>query len=357
MLFLSCTSGMAQNYEGSNKESCEFKLGKARVFFEVGQLEKIPPLLTGCTNDKSLSKPVRLSILKLLMETYLFTNEEKKAEEIYVKILNINPFFKIRKSIEHPEVIYLSKKFITEPTFGLGVKAGPTTTFVQSTKEFTFEPNVASISESFSNTIGYHLGVFVNYQIPKTKIELTTEVLYAKTDYNYDAFIVSTADNQDADLKFGESYKTLSIPLIAKLNFRENTRGRKALSYYAYLGASYDIIIAARIDDINLLTRTNGVLGGPGGSSGLDILNGNYPPTRKKSNFSALAGIGLKFRIKTSHLFLDLRYQYTLQNIVETDNRFKNTKLQVYWHVDNDLKWHNLYFSMGYCYTFYKVRR
>ena len=347
----------AQTFDKSNAETCEFKLSKARALFEAGQLDKIPVLLGDCASDKELSKSMRLSVLKLLTESYLFLNDMDKANTIYQGILAIDPFFQPRTNVDHPELVYLSDKYVTTPTFSFGFKTGGNTTLVQTTKNYVFEDTVKSINESFENNVTYHAGFFINYQIPKSRLELMLEVLYSNTDYNYTGMIDTKVDGETAQLSFEETYTTLSFPISIKLNSPRNKPVKKPLSFYTYVGASLDILRTGRIEGVKLTIQRDNTIGSPGGLSGVDLISGNQTDMRNKTNFSIHCGLGVKYHIKRSQLFFDLRYSHTLKNIVNSENRYSNQNLLRFWHVDNDLKWHTLYLSIGYRYSLYKVRR
>ena len=105
------------------QQDCERNLEKARILFEKGYLEDIPALLESCV-ENNRSWPNRSAALKLLTETYLFTGQEEKAEKCYVDILKMEPSFQPQENADHPELVYLAKKYSTKPFFGYGVKIG-----------------------------------------------------------------------------------------------------------------------------------------------------------------------------------------------------------------------------------------
>jgi hypothetical protein len=85
LLFASRLCVVAQQ-EGT----CAEKLKTAQLLFEKGQVELVPEYLSGCLKS-DFSREESLTAYKLLIQTYLFMENQQKADSVMLAFLGKNP--------------------------------------------------------------------------------------------------------------------------------------------------------------------------------------------------------------------------------------------------------------------------
>jgi hypothetical protein len=78
---------------------------------------------------------------------------------------------------------------------------------------------------------------------------------------------------------------------------------------------------------------------------------------RNSLTFSVLAGIGVEYKIGLGHLFVELRYQAGLNNMVKSVNRYiLQEEIARYGFLDNDYTLSAIMLSLGYNYPLYNPK-
>jgi hypothetical protein len=79
---------------------------------------------------------------------------------------------------------------------------------------------------------------------------------------------------------------------------------------------------------------------------------------RNSLYYSAIAGMGLHYKIPRGFLAIDFRYNFGINNIVISDKRFENTYvLSQYKYQDDDFSLHTFTLSIGYYFSFYTPKK
>lgn len=353
---------------GAYAQSCTQKLNTAEDDYAAGRLLKIPKSLEACLDDGSFSKEEEVRAKKLLTLVYIFTDNEKEAEEALVDLLKAEPEYVLDAQVDPAELFFLYNQFRVEPIFRVGLKLGTNFTRVNVIQDYS-TGNVLDNNLKFYNGNEPKNGLPVTYEveaIPSARllgwsVELTAERYIGKgleialggqfrsssynvTSYLNNVAIVTTLTNR-------QNY--LRVPVMVRYNlFYEK---KKALITYLLLGASPEFLVSSRYIDSSR---------GGGTSYTLPDTDTDFYDLKKSAltdefNYSIFGGLGLKIRAKTHFLTIEARYDNARLNYTNGANRYTaNPKVlfdQAF--VEDDISLDHVSITVGYTRSLYKPQK
>lgn len=196
--------------------NCERNLNEARADYSNGNLYAIPGKLTDCL-EEGFSKPDKITALRLLTLTYININQQEKARETLIKLLNIQTDYQAIEGIDPSELFSLYSKIDTDIKYFIGVTFGFNyntiqvheyhTTFAdplghspEYSPDFSF-PQIGAqfIYPLFKNWLA---GAELNYQNQRFSYEETN----TNTETMESTVIGYTANNQGINLNLNMRY-------------------------------------------------------------------------------------------------------------------------------------------------------
>ncbi|MFZ6008745.1 MAG: porin family protein [Bacteroidota bacterium] len=340
----------------AQENDCELTLGQATEEFNAGRFYSIPGILKPCI-DRGFSREQKQRAFLLLTQTYLLLDDPIGAETSYLQVLMANPEF-IADNERHPmDVVYLSKKFTAAPIFSwfgkLGVNVSPISVIrdidaVDNNKEkYTWKP-------------GLQFGAGGEYHYDE-KFSMAAEVNFALTSYKNETYNYFGRDTKEII----DRQTWLMIPIAVKY-----THPIGKYRPFGYVGYSTNVLLSD-VANINIVNHD------PSNSQeGEEILtdkespNLNFKHRRNTWNSSVMIGGGIKYKFGLDFIFIDVRYNLGLTNIVKEDGLYGNYKFDAasnafvesfeatsaYAHVDDYFRLNNLSISFGFVRPLYKPR-
>jgi len=342
-------------------------LREAQQKFDQGLLTNIPEQLGECLSPGNRKteftiKEEEIQAQKLLTKTYIYLDDQKNANQAILRLLKIDPEHEPEDD-DPAEFLYLYNKYQSKPNFSVTIKLGGSSSFVNEGETFSLF-NLDQSTREYTPTQTFPvLGVGFEYRFLKD-LSVGTELRLANKEYDFQSVPYSTSLNTSdgisanfQQLNFTENQTYIEVPLYLKYSFGKN----KVWVPYAYAGYEINYMIAAEIDQIN--RDIVGDFEAQGSDApAIDILD-NAEPLREEENYSALVGIGVKYRafFRVDYLFLDIRYSQGLTNVVKASNRFDNdlaASLQNrFGYVDGNFKLNTLAVTFGFSKSFYKTKK
>jgi len=352
----------------SNAQTCTEKLKQAEDEFEEGHLYEIQGLLDQCI-QQGFSRDEKIRAYRLLTISFLFLDQFSLADQNYLELLKINPEFKPNPLTDPSELLFLHKKFITNPSFSLVLmKAGTNLTFINTLVNFTLDGsiNLANKETDFYNNEisrevvsylpGFEIGSGIDYRLNK-KFDASVELLIS-----YNRIKRQERSLGISNLSFQEAQWFVKMPFSIKYTFE-----KPRLKPYIYSGFSLDFllnsiagklervvsIISVQTDSVNSTQDRNEVF------DPISDPNINLNDKRNWFNYSVLVGAGIKYKIGIDYLAFDVRYSYGLNNISNRDARYapNDPLLFKYWYVDDDFRQNYLSFSVSFIKPLYNPRK
>lgn len=359
--FCLCTCALWAFSQSSSQ--CARALSQVELAFEQGRLTDIINTynssgsgFTRCLEGDVFSIEEKIRAYKILTKAYLFQDDEEMAEEMFVKLLKVDKEHHL--AAEDPAELYLLKdKFKTEPILRVAIRAGvnkSTPAVIQSFN--TFQSGQKRYNEKGNDTglgIGYWVEVLAERHI-SNGIEVAGGFQYRITTYEFEGEMIEN------DLNYlGKNTSNMArFPVLVRYNLNydkvDEDGNRIGLIPYVFFGGTFDLTLNAKYVDTRRTGGTAYTL--PAGSS--DLKGADQVAA---TNVSILAGVGLKTRIgraKVDFFSLEVRYDNTLFNYINPDNRWVNNDLN--WgigHVEDDLTINAIAFSVGYTRSLYIPRK
>ncbi|WP_420578518.1 outer membrane beta-barrel protein [Ekhidna sp.] len=350
--------GLAQS-----STQCSRALSQAELAFEQGRLSDIINTynaensgFTRCLENGVFTIEERIRAYKLLTKAYLFQDDEAKAEEMFVELLKVDKEHQL--SPEDPAELYLLKdKFKTEPILRVAVRGGVNKSLPSVMQSFnTFQSGGKRYNQDGNNTgpgIGFWVEALAERHLSKG-IEVAAGLQYRIASYEIEGDLIETDLNYVAK----NTSNMLRVPLLVRysLNYskKDDNGNRIKMLPYVFIGGSFDMMLQAKYIDASRTGGTAYTL--PDESADLKS-NDQVANT----NVSILAGLGVRLRVGRSEvdfLSFELRYDNSLFNYINPDNRWANNDVNFgIGHVEDDLTLNVVSFSVGYTRSLYIPRK
>lgn len=105
------------------QSSCERNLNEARSDYSNGNLYAIPGKLTDCL-EEGFSKTEKIEALRLLTLTYININQQEKAKNTFIDLLNIKTDYQVKENVDPSELYSLYRRIDTEIKYYFGLTFG-----------------------------------------------------------------------------------------------------------------------------------------------------------------------------------------------------------------------------------------
>ncbi|WKK76849.2 outer membrane beta-barrel protein [Marivirga salinae] len=308
--------------------SCVQNLREARNFYDAGKLNDLPKLLLKCI-DNGFSDEEKVEALRLVTLSYLFNEDQEKAEASYLRLLKIEPEYEVNLDSDPTELIILSERYDTDPKFFYGFKLGSAFNLIEITE---YKPiyNLAD-SGSYEPPIGFSVGLFFQYPINEEfSANLETHYNFRNTVLNRNT--ESAEGNSTGIQSISEIQQWVEVPLLVnyKLPMAQN------FLLEATGGPSFHYLLSSRLS----------VRGGPGS----EINNIDMMVYRNQLNVSGILGLRANFkRLGRNFVTVEALYQYRFIDEVNmnVDRAELNWILKDAVYAENQYKGHALILRVG----------
>lgn len=349
--------------QSQSSSQCARALSQAELAFEQGRLADIinnfnneNSGFTRCLDQGAFTVDEKIRAYKLLTKAYLFQDDEQKAEEMFINLLKVDKEHQLAP--EDPAELYLLKdKFQTEPILRVAIKGGFNKSIPKVTQNFnTFQSGSKRYNESGNDTglgIGFWVEALAERHITKG-IEVGAGLQYRITTYEIEGEMIENDLNYVAK----NTSNMLRVPLLVRysLNYdkKDSDGKRVGILPYVFIGGSFDLTLSAKYVDARRTGGTAYTL--PAGSD--DLKSEDQVST---TNVSIMGGLGTRFRVgraKVDFFSIELRYDNSLLNYINPDNRWANEDLNYgIGHVEDDLTINTISISVGYTRSLYIPRK
>lgn len=318
------------------QNTCSDQLKVAQRRFDDGLLEDIPQLLANCMKS-GFTNEEKTNAYKLLIQTYLFSENQEKADEVMLQFLNEFPSYNIANN-DPKEFINLYSTYRTNPIFKIEFKIG-----VNFCMPSFIEPYGVGDIENVKPTYKTKLGgnVELNY----------INKLYKNIDYSIGASF--TLANYSYT-NYPNSYSTVTgdfnnifigIPIAVRYNYKI-----KGINVFAKAGVEPTYLLKSTV----ALTRTDNIIGRQEPFTGTE----NLIEFHNKVDIRPLFAIGVAFNIKGNLLNVSAGYKYGSISQMNKKMRYANPTLQTkYFFVEDILRLNQAHISVSFIRPIYKPKK
>ncbi len=326
------------NAFSQDQPTCAEKLQTAQTLFERGQVEQVSVLIRECL-ESGFNREESLEAYKLIIQTFLFNEKFEQADSAMFAFLRKYPEYEVSPT-DHSSFVGLFNNFSSKVVIQFSLHIGTNMPFVFISKEESLF-GVPGVKKYTSKAANFFVSLEAKYKLTD-KIELNAEAGYSQ-------FAFSNSEKVTfAQGKFKEVHRRIELPLTVTYDlFRWGN-----FIPYARLGAGPALNINSY------------------GIGEFDPNDKNNPFRRTSENIkdlpriivdvSALAGAGMKYKVREGFICAEIRSNIGLLNQYKS-KPFSGENLEkefFYMLAEDYFKLNTLNFSLGYTRIFYKpVRR
>jgi hypothetical protein len=320
---------VAISYFGNAQNNCVQNLRDARNAYDEGKLQDMPNLLSKCI-DNGFTNEEKVEALRFLTLSYLFSEEQEKAEIAYLRLLKINPEFQVNEETDPTELIILSENYDTDPKFFYGLKLGSSYNFIDITEYYPVFNQAGR--GSYEPPIGFGAGLFFQYPIND---DFTAN---AEVHYNYRGTVlnrlIERAEGGSGGLQIiTENQQWIEMPLL--INYKIPLVDKFLLE--ATAGPSLHYLLSSYLS----------VQGGREEINNLDMID-----FRNQLNVSGILGLRGNFKqLGRNYITVEALYQYRFIEEVDFDSPGRsqlNYDLLQVAYAENQYKGHAFILRLGF---------
>jgi hypothetical protein len=338
-------------------QDCEENLRQAQAALERGHFNTIPELLKTCIDRGTRDQRFRANLL--LTQVYLFIDDPIGAERSYIEVLKADPEF-IPGDTAYPiDVVYLSRRFTSNPIFTIYPKVGMNTSFVRVIHDLgTNDTNLSD--DTYGLKLGWQIGFGFDLNITE-HFSFCGELMYARRSFEkslgmffYDSSLkkppsVPSGDEPADPVSLVEKHQWVDLPFYVKYaDYRGDFRP------YGYAGFAIGWLAGAktedRLEDFDYDDKVSTVK-----VEGPDL---NVGRQREGLGYSVVLGGGVRRKIGRDYVSVDIRYMVGINNLVPPDKIYSEATETIFRYAEvSDLyALNNLSVSFGYIRPLYAPR-
>ncbi len=328
------------------KANCTQVLRLMQTTYEQGRLHELPNLADGCLNaaeGKGFTKEEKREAYRILTLAYIYLEEPEKADESMLKLLETAHFYEVNPSIDPAEFVVLYNKFRHDPLFRYGFKFGGNVT-LPSASQYQNVGSTAGGQGNYSLAGNIQMTLMFEKDFPKIHkmLVLAPEIGWVSRNYGYennnlgvsDGGVLGTGPISNHVFAVKQSWLDLNAIVQYKL---ESTVKRQL---YVGLGPGASMLLSSS----NQATTDIG--------TGAQKYSVTGPAVDDKESYnkfvySVTVLVGAKLKVGELYINADVRYQYGLNNVVNSTSRTNPEIGFDYWGRYNDYRMSNIMLNVG----------
>jgi len=318
------------------QNTCTDQLKLAQRKFDDGLLDDIPQLLANCMKD-GFTKEEKTNAYKLLIQTYLFSEKQEKADEVMMQFLKDFPSYTI--AVNDPkEFVNLHSTYRTKPIFKIELKLGATFCMPKIVEQYGTS-DIKTVKPTYKAKAGFN--VELNY----------INKLYKDFDYSIGASLtISNFDYKNNPTSYSAVSGTFTswyvgLPIACRYNYKF-----KGINFFGKIGIEPVYLVkssASLTRKDNIITRQEPFTGTE------DLLS-----SQNKLDIRPLIAIGTSFKLWEGWLNIAAGYKFSTMVQANKDKRYANQTLSTkYFFVQDDILCNQTYISVSFIKPIYKPKK
>jgi hypothetical protein len=332
-LFIAILGLMSLPGLSQEETTCAENLRNAQTFFDNGQVEQVPGMLSECLKS-GFNREEELTAYKLLIQTYLFEDKNELADSVMLAFLKKNPEYELSPT-DHSSFVFQYNKFKVKPVIQISIHFGTNLPFIT----FIDEKSVAGIpGEGVYKSKALNLYTSLEAKIKLAeKLELNIEGGYSQVKFtNIEDFM------HFGETTYNETQNRVEIPLTITYNFENLGKftpyGRFGIGS-AFTLASTALAEFTPTDENNHIVRTGTSIDRNDSRIDIDIF--------------VQIGAGIKFKTRGGYILAELRSNAGALNQSVRGGVTPEQFGFFYFYKDDDFHVNALNFNIGYTQIFY----
>jgi hypothetical protein len=325
--------------DAQQEGTCAEKLKTAQLLFEKGQVELVPEYLSDCLKS-DFSREESLTAYKLLIQSYLFMENQMKADSVMLAFLGKNPEYRISPT-DHSGFVSLYNNFQIRKLIQFSIHLGSNLPFI-STININSASGTPGQTRYTTDALNLYGSLEAKYAL-NDRLELNVEAGYSKLSFRNRENILNPDKVAFGITDYSEVQTRIDLPLTLTYDIRSFG----SLTGYCRFGGGPSLILNSSGNASHVPADFNN----PYSRTGADI---DRNDSRRTFDLFVMAGAGLKFKIREGFLFGELRSDFGIFNQTVKNGKSAEELNIRYYYKDDDFRINNLNFSLGYTWIVYK---
>jgi len=319
-----------------SQRNCSQKLKDAETTYKNGRLNEVPVLIKGCLSN-GFNKDELIQAYRLLTLTYIYLDDQRKAEQAVLSLIRIAPDYKINTMRDPTEFIALFKSFRTVPVFIPSIKIGVNNSWPRVNETYlTDSPSLAA--PAYKTGIGYQIEIALEIPIiDHISVEAGLHMSGKK-------FTSTSTFNDFQLLTLTERQSWLDIPVLAKYKYELNK-----IHVFVVGGPT-----------VSLLYKTKGTIERKNTSGVPNAITTTVDMMKLRNNiaFGGMIGGGALYKLGKGYAIGEIRYHHLFSEITKNTALDTNPMLPYeYGYLDDNFSMSDISFSVGYAYPIYSPKK
>ncbi len=336
LLMASSITGYAQK-----PINCATAIKEADEMYREGNYDNAIQLLKTAFKECKLSKREKEDAYLILAQAYLEKEQYTEADQLFIKLLNNDPNFKLKDSLYQDDFYTYYNRIKIRPLFSAGLKLGLNFPHY-AIKNLYSVNNANNYSLAYKPEVGYSYGAFAEWQF-HNNISFVTDNDFSKMGYSR---TINGSDVNKSILNYSEVLKSFETSLYVKKYFLH-----KQFKPFVYLGGYYTHLNNAT-SNVELTYKLKDNITPDVDDYYLNKSNVDMIGMRNTNRFGAISGIGVSYKTKNILLSAAASYRVDVgKNLTNSANRYQNEDLlYTYYYIDNNVNLSrvDITFSVGY---------
>ena len=307
-------------------DSCNSYLKTAAANYEQRDFDGAIKLLQTAVSTCDLDNDDELQAHKLLALSYLAIDNLEAADKEAETIIQKNPNYAPDRFKDDPKYSALFEKFESVPVLSIGITAGLNRSFIHIANMYSIvhDDHAENLGEYNSKT-GFQLGATVKYNVYKD-FGLELGGVFRQSEYEHVLFNV-----ENTNVNFSEVLNYIDVPVSVNYSLMNGQ-----VSPYVEAGAAFSFLTNAlststRDNNKDLVSRTD---------------------YRNKFAVGYFGGAGVEYKIKSFHVFANVRYTFVDKYINKAGTRYSDeVNVFKYYYIDDDFSMNGLQIRLGVSYN------
>lgn len=328
--------------------TCESLINDAEQAYEGGLYDSVITNVERGLKECHFSKQDKQRALELLLKTQIDKENPEEKDKVVVRLLKVNPNYKLINPQSGTSFNLAVQRYSAKPllSFGLGGGFNFPLTHIQTV--YTILEG-ADYSRNYSPKISFQGSLHLEAELLKY---LSVSFEPGISEVAYSRKIVG---ENNWNLLFTETQTNTDWMGFIKLNYPLNEFKVSAEMGYCYTSIRRSTAdVDLRYEAFNSITQQNDPY--QISANKIDLMQDSL---RTRGMNSIVFGLGGSYRINNFILFMDAKYFYSKNNLVERSNRFRSKLLSFdYYYIDNDFDMNRVQFQVGVSYVFlYNIKK
>jgi len=281
------------------QDDCTVKLREAQKLYEEGKIEKVPDLIDNCI-ESGFNKENKVTALRLLTLVYLYEDNLPKAEETLLRLLKVQPEYKVNHNVDPIEFVRLFASYNTKSVFSVGLIGGGVLTSPRLIQTYSVYDYDKANPDYSAASLGISIGIKGIYHL-NSKYDLVFEPKFTSH-----SFTINEEVTELSNFSAIEKMAYIDFPISATYKFYSY----REFDFFAEAGAGFSILLSDELSDP--ITEYP-----EGENNDIKSSSINRIDYRNKYLVSGILGAGIKYNMKRDNVQLNFRYNMGFNNVVD----------------------------------------